>query len=188
MIAAARPTPVCPSVWQMDRWSRWWAARGAPESSSSKVTPPDFIGRFGRLYREIIYLSSFCHLPFKFLLPFFYLFVPLFLHFFHLFFIFFPLFVIIFEIYHSPSIHLSSTFHAPLSHLSFISFISSVLLSVSNYVRGKSLPSIFTFKKDLVVNWLAGAKVTDFYGRSVYREYFQVNHQFSFFLVLVFSL
>ena len=35
-----------------------------------------------------------------------------------------------------------------------------VLLSVSNYVRGKSLPSIFTFKKDLVVQWLKGAKVT----------------------------
>ena len=37
----------------------------------------------------------------------------------------------------------------------------SVLLRVSNYVRGKSLPSIFTFKKELVVNWLADAKVSD---------------------------
>lgn len=155
-------------------------------------------------------MSSFCHLPFNFLLPFFYLFVTLFLPFCHLFFSFLPLFVIIFEIYHSPSIHLPSTslsslfhqtfislsslfhlsftFHSTPSHLSIISFISSVLLSVSNYVRGKSLPSIFTFKKDLVVNWLAGAKVTELYGRSVYRKYFQVNDQFSFFLVLMFSL
>ena len=41
------------------------------------------------------------------------------------------------------------------------STLISVLLRVSNYVRGKSLPSIFTFKKELVVNWLADAKVRD---------------------------
>ena len=41
------------------------------------------------------------------------------------------------------------------------STLISVLLRVSNYVRGKSLPSIFTFKKELVVNWLADAKVSD---------------------------
>ena len=46
-----------------------------------------------------------------------------------------------------------------LSLFFYCSALTSVLLKVSNYVRGKSLPSIFTFKKDLVINWLADAKV-----------------------------
>ena len=36
--------------------------------------------------------------------------------------------------------------------------MSVVLHSVSEFVKGKSLPSIFTFKKELVHSWLLGAK------------------------------
>jgi hypothetical protein len=35
-----------------------------------------------------------------------------------------------------------------------------VLINASNYVRGKMLPSIFTFDKDLVKGWLLAAKVS----------------------------
>ena len=38
-------------------------------------------------------------------------------------------------------------------------FIVKVLLLVSNYVKGKLLPSIFTFRKELVKEWLDEAKV-----------------------------
>lgn len=37
-------------------------------------------------------------------------------------------------------------------------FIVKVLLRVSEFVKGKSLPSIFTFKKELVTKWLEEAK------------------------------
>lgn len=34
----------------------------------------------------------------------------------------------------------------------------AVLISVSEFVKGKSLPSIFTFKRELVMDWLVSAK------------------------------
>ena len=37
-------------------------------------------------------------------------------------------------------------------------FIVKVLLKVSDYVQGKNLPSIFTFKRELVMGWLEEAK------------------------------
>lgn len=37
-------------------------------------------------------------------------------------------------------------------------FIIKVLLRVSDYVRGKHLPSIFTFRRELVMGWLNSAK------------------------------
>ena len=37
-------------------------------------------------------------------------------------------------------------------------FIVKVLVSVSDFVRGKILPSIFTFKRELVMHWLKTAK------------------------------
>lgn len=37
-------------------------------------------------------------------------------------------------------------------------FIVKVLLKVSDYVQGKKLPSIFTFKRELVMGWLQEAK------------------------------
>jgi hypothetical protein len=37
-------------------------------------------------------------------------------------------------------------------------FIVKVLLKVSDYVQGKNLPSIFTFKRELVLGWLEEAK------------------------------
>jgi hypothetical protein len=37
--------------------------------------------------------------------------------------------------------------------------VSLVLASVSEFVSGKLLPSIFTFPRDLVVGWLQKAKV-----------------------------
>ena len=43
--------------------------------------------------------------------------------------------------------------------LSNLCFYFSVLLLVSDYVQGKKLPSIFTFKPELVTRWLEGAKV-----------------------------
>lgn len=45
------------------------------------------------------------------------------------------------------------TYRRPL-----LSVLSAVLHSVSEFVDGKSLPSIFTFKKELVNNWLLSAK------------------------------
>ena len=73
-----------------------------------------------------------------------------------------------FHLYFSISLTFTSTFTSTstlilTSTSTFTSTLTliSVLLRVSNYVRGKSLPSIFTFKKELVVNWLADAKVSD---------------------------
>ncbi len=34
----------------------------------------------------------------------------------------------------------------------------AVLMNVSEFVKGKALPSIFTFKRDLVMQWLTAAK------------------------------
>jgi hypothetical protein len=44
-----------------------------------------------------------------------------------------------------------------LFHLSRETIV--VLTSVSDFVKGKSLPSIFTFKRDVVLSWLRDAKV-----------------------------
>ena len=67
-----------------------------------------------------------------------------------------------FYLYFSIFLTFTSTFTLTSTLTSTSTFtLISVLLRVSNYVRGKSLPSIFTFKKELVVNWLADAKVSD---------------------------